>query len=198
MPKNTNIENARTTYVLRVSIADSSPKIWRKLSVPGGCTLGDLHWIIQIAFGWDNDHLHSFTVGSTRYGIKDADFGFDENDNSIIDENDVCLYDLNLQTKQKFRYLYDFGDSWEHEITVSKTTPAGDDEKPARPRCLDGKRAGPPEDSGGIWGYESMLEILKDPTRKDYEEIHEWLGDIDPEHFEIEEINARLENYFKH
>jgi hypothetical protein len=196
MTNKTNTKPTYKTYILRVSIADSSPEIWRELSVPGGYTLGELHWIIQIAFGWDNDHLHSFTVRSTEYGTMDTDFGFDDDDN-IIDEDSVCLHDLNLRARQKFSYLYDFGDSWEHEITVSKTIPAGNDEKPARPRCLGGERSGPLEDSGGIWGYENMLEILKDPTRKEYEEIHEWLDDFDPEYFDIEEINTSLGNHFK-
>jgi hypothetical protein len=196
MTNKTNTEHTYKTYVLQVSIANSSPKIWRELSVPGDYTLGELHWIIQIAFGWENDHMHSFTVKSTEYGMTDTDLGFEEDDN-IINEDDVCLSDLNLRTRQKFSYMYDFGDSWEHEITVSKTIPAGNDEKSALPRCLGGERAGPLEDSGGIWGYENMLEILKDPTRKDYEEIHEWLGDFDPEYFDIEDINANLENYFE-
>ncbi|MDR1148494.1 MAG: plasmid pRiA4b ORF-3 family protein [Spirochaetaceae bacterium] len=196
MTSKTNTEHSGKTYILRVNIANSSPKIWRQLSVPGEYTLGELHWIIQTAFGWDNDHMHLFTVKPMKYGMMDMDFGFGEDDD-IVDEDDVCLDDLNLQARQKFSYLYDFGDSWEHEITVSKTISAGDDKKPARPRCLGGKRAGPMEDSGGIWGYENMLEILKDPTREDYEEIHEWLGDFDPEYFDMEKINASLEDYFK-
>jgi hypothetical protein len=196
MADKTNTEHTRKTYILRVVIANSNPKIWRELSVPGDYTLGELHWIIQIAFGWENDHMHSFTVKSTKYGMTGMDFGFGEDD-GVIDEDEVCLSDLNLQTRQKFSYLYDFGDSWKHEITVSKTISAGDDEKLARPRCLGGERAGPLEDSGGIWDYENMLEILKDPTRKNYEEIHEWAGDLDPEYFNMEKINADLENYFE-
>ncbi|MDR1586322.1 MAG: plasmid pRiA4b ORF-3 family protein, partial [Treponema sp.] len=67
---------------------------------------------------------------------------------------------------------------------------------PPPPRCLDGKRAGPPEDCGGIWGYEEMLEIVKNPAHKRYEETHEWLGDVDPEYFNPEEVNTRLEQVF--
>ncbi|MDR2662514.1 MAG: plasmid pRiA4b ORF-3 family protein, partial [Treponema sp.] len=112
--------NPQSAYVLRVNIANSKPKIWRKLSVPGDYTLGDLHVILQIAFGWDNDHMHSFTVNSTNYKMPEiVDMGFGD-ELSAVDEDTVCLSRLDLQPKQKFRYLYDFGDSWLHEITVSK------------------------------------------------------------------------------
>jgi hypothetical protein len=197
MGNKTASNHLEAAYVLRVSIADSRPKIWRKLSVPGDYTLGDLHTILQIAFGWENDHMHSFTVNSTEYGMPVGDMGFgDEFD--IIDEETVRLSGLDLQPKQKFKYLYDFGDSWLHEITVSKIIPIGaDDEELMKPRCLEGERAGPLEDSGGIWGYERMLEVLKDPNHKEYEEIYEWAGDIDPEDMGLEDINICLEQAFK-
>jgi hypothetical protein len=207
MDRKTSSEHPRQTggagsagggvFVLRVKIAEVSPPIWRKLSVPGEYTLGHLHAILQTAFGWENDHMHSFTVDATRYGMIGTDFGFDDEDD-IADEDSVSLYDLGLRAKQKFRYLYDFGDSWEHEITVSKIIPAGDEAGDlALPRCLGGNRAGPPEDSGGAWDYENMVAILKDPNHERYEEIREWTGDFDPEYFNLEEINARLEHIFK-
>jgi hypothetical protein len=192
MDKKTHTNRPQPAYVLKVNIKKSKPSIWRQLSVPADCTLGDLHEILQIAFGWDNDHMHSFTINSEMYGMNSIDFGYD---NDMSDEDSVCLYDLDLQPKQKFRYLYDFGDSWEHEISVSKIIPA-DAGNSTLPRCLGGERAGPFEDSGGIWGYESMLEILKDPSHKGYEEIHEWAGDFDPEYFSLDEINAQLEQAF--
>jgi hypothetical protein len=182
-------------YVLRVSIKGTKPSIWRELSVPAACTLGELHAILQIAFGWENDHLHSFTVNSVEYGMTGMDFDYG---GDMADEDDVCLYDLNLQAKQKFSYLYDFGDSWEHEIRVSKIIPPEDAKWDlTRPRCLGGQRAGPLEDSGGVWGYESMLAILKDPNHKEYEAIHEWAGDFDPEYVSLEKINAHLKQVFK-
>ena len=191
-----NPPNPLAAYVLRVHIADSRPKIWRKLSVPGDYTLGDLHGILQIAFGWANDHMHSFTVNSTEYGMPGGDMGFDD-DFDIAGEDTVCLSQLGLLPKHKFSYLYDFGDSWLHEITVSKVIPAGpEDGELARPRCLQGERAGPLENSGGIWGYERMLEVLKTPSHEEYEDIHEWAGDFDPEAVDLEKINARLEQFF--
>ncbi|MDR2053318.1 MAG: plasmid pRiA4b ORF-3 family protein [Treponema sp.] len=196
MNKKTPSKYPRQTYVLRVSVADIRPQIWRKLSVAGEYTLGNLHAILQTAFGWDNDHMHSFTVDSTRYGMMLTDFGLNYEDD-VVDEDTVCLYDLHLQPKQKFSYLYDFGDSWLHEITVSEIIPIDTEDKVvALPRCLGGKRAGPMEDSGGPWGYMDMLETLKDPKSEQYEEILEWAGDFDPEYFSPEETNARLEQIF--
>jgi hypothetical protein len=200
MDNKTSSSHPQPAYVLRVNIADSRPEIWRELSVPGDYTLGDLHCILQIAFGWENDHMHSFTINATEYGMPEIeDTGFaDEFD--AINEDTVCLSGLDLRPRKKFKYLYDFGDSWLHEIRVSKIIPAGaEDKEPTRPRCLSGERAGPLEDSGGIWGYEDMLEKLKDPNHKDkdYEEIREWAGNFDPEYFNLEEINARLEKSFK-
>ncbi|MDR1174125.1 MAG: plasmid pRiA4b ORF-3 family protein [Treponema sp.] len=195
MDRKIHSTHPRPAYVLRVSIKGTTPSIWRELSVPADCTLGDLHEILQIAFGWGNDHMHSFTVNSVQYGMMDMDFDYGDD---MADEDSVCLYDLNLRAKRKFSYLYDFGDSWEHEIRVSKIIPPEDEKRDVtRPRCLGGQRAGPLEDSGGVWGYQSMLEILKDPNREEYEETHEWTGDFDPEYFSPEEINARLEQAFK-
>jgi hypothetical protein len=191
-------DTPQQAYVLRVSIAHSSPKIWRKLSVPENYTLGDLHAVLQAAFGWYNCHLHSFTVNSIEYGMAEDDMNFGV-EFDTIDENTVCLCHLDLQPKKKFHYLYDFGDSWDHEITVSKIVPiTAEGGELMRPRCLDGKRAGPLEDCGGIWGYEKMLNILKDPDHEEYEDTHEWAGDFDPEYISIEIINTRLEQEFKH
>jgi hypothetical protein len=196
MIKEIHSNHPQSAYVLRISIQGAVQPIWRKLSVPADYTLGDLHQILQIAFGWDDDHMHSFTVNSVQYGMM-TDIGFDYGDD-MADEDDVCLYNLNLQPKQKFSYLYDFGDSWEHEIRVSKIISAGDEKWDlTRPRCLEGKRASPLEDSGGIWGYENMLEILADPNHAEYEEIHDWAGDFDSEYVSIEEINVHLEKAFK-
>jgi hypothetical protein len=191
MDRKLHSNHPRPAYVLRVSIKETKPSIWRELRVPADYTLGELHGILQIAFGWENDHLHSFTVNSVEYGM--TNMGFDDG-GGMADEDAVCLYDLNLQAKQKFSYLYDFGDSWEHEIRVSKIIPPeGATGDVTQPRCLGGQRAGPLEDSGGVWGYESMLAILKDPNHQDYAAIYEWAGDFDPEYVSLEAINARLE-----
>lgn len=200
MKKRKHSNGPQSAYVLRVSVRDIKPQIWRKLTVPDDYTLADLHDILQAAFGWDNCHLHSFTIDSTEYRpmvSEMAGMGFDDDDDAA-DEGSVCLYELDLQPKQKFAYLYDFGDSWEHVITVSQIIPLdAENTDMSRPRCLGGKRAGPPEDSGGPWGYENMFEILQNPAHEEYDYISEWIGDFDPEYFNKEEINARLDKMFK-
>lgn len=93
--------------------------------------------------------------------------------------------------RAKFVYVYDFGDSWDHQIVVEKVLPA---EPGVRyPICTDGKRAGPPEDCGGVWGYAELLDIIQDPTHPEYEERMEWLGKgFDPEAFDLAAINSVL------
>ena len=89
------------------------------------------------------------------------------------------------------RYLYDFGDSWEHDIVVEKVGPPEPDT--SYPLCLAGKRACPPEDSGGVWGYADLLEALADPASPEHDDMLDWLGGpIDPEAFELEAVNRRL------
>jgi hypothetical protein len=195
MANTTKVKRPHKIFVLRVSIAGSNPEIWRELRVPDVCTLGDLHMIMQIAFDWSYEHMHLFTINSNRYGMIDEEVGFDDEDN-VTDEDVVSLYDLKLRKNQKFRYLYDFGDSWEHDIIVSEVIADENDGKVEPPCCLGGERAGPLEDTGGVWGYERMLTILKDPTHKEYKEIHDWLEDYDAENFDIEDINSQLANSF--
>jgi hypothetical protein len=189
--------SARHVYVLRVSLKDSKPPIWRKLSVPGNFTLEDLHEILQIAFDWDGDHMHSFVINSREYIMEQSqEMMTFFNDDEFFDEAAERLDDL-FTEKQKFTYLYDFGDSWLHMITVSKAIPVAEAMEDAlAPRCLGGKLASPPDDCGGIWGYGEMLEILNNPDHEQYTEIYAWMGDWDAEAFDPEEVNIRLAKAF--
>jgi hypothetical protein len=184
----------KNIYVFHIGIEDSKPRIWRKLRAPGNFTLSNLHTAIQIVFGWTDSHLHSFTIDGVEYMIKEEP-GMDLYEEDTRCDDNYTLDDLGLHEKQSFLYLYDFGDSWEHKITVSQVIPFNEDE--AAPLCLGGKYACPLEDSGGVWGYAEILEILKDPRRKEYEDIHEWAGDVDPLAFDVEEVNRSLQNTFK-
>jgi hypothetical protein len=196
MEKKKQSGKAGRAYVLHIDLAGSKPAIWRKLRVPGIFTLGDLHAALQIAFGWEEDHLHSFTIGSAEYGMMSMD-GMDLPDNDMADEDDFYLDDLGLKKNQTFTYLYDFGDSWEHTVRVSEIIATDEDPEIARPICIEGERAGPPEDSGGIWGYKDILEALKKPKLKKNREILEWVGDFDPEYFSLEEVNRMFKQTFK-
>jgi hypothetical protein len=92
---------------------------------------------------------------------------------------------------QKFTYEYDFGDDWRHEVKVEKVLPP--DAEQQLPMCIKGKRACPPEDIGGVWGYYEFLEAIKDPDHPDHEMYTEWRGDdFDPEAFDLDMVNSRL------
>ena len=172
-------------YVFKITLRHAKPPVWRRLLVPSGITLNQLHNIIQEAMGWYDCHLHSFRVGNLEYGIPDPDFSDD-----MIDDTEVRIDSIFKKESQKILYTYDFGDDWEHDILFEERT-----ENPDQGAfLLAGKRACPPEDCGGIWGYQNILKILrKKNLSQDDRELLEWLGDnYDPEELEIEEINEIL------
>jgi len=179
-------------YHLKVSLEGIEPLIWRRLQVPGDANLGWLHAVIQVAMGWTNSHLHQFNAGKRLYS--DPSFGLDEfeDDPCVLDENKTAVLDIVRRAKSAFVYEYDFGDSWEHRITVERIL----EPDPAAVRfaqCLDGERACPPEDCGGVWGYENLLKIIRKPKHKEYESMMEWLGGkFNPEAFDRDKINKYL------
>jgi hypothetical protein len=107
-------------YQIKVTLEDSKPPIWRRLLVRGDITLADLHAIIQAAFGWWDYHLHQFIVGETYFGVPHPDY---EDYLEMNDEQDVTLRQVALREGSKFRYKYDFGDSWLHQVLVEKSCP---------------------------------------------------------------------------
>lgn len=165
---------------LKVRLLEIKPLIWRRILIEATAGLDDLHRAIQLSMGWENYHLYSFTYGGEHF-----DFDGD-------DEPSIKLSTLGLQKGDEIFYEYDFGDCWKHKIRVEKLL-----DKEAGlfyPRCIDGKRSCPPEDSGGPWGYEDKLEILHDKAHPDYEEVAEWMGgNFDPERFDIKKANNRME-----
>jgi hypothetical protein len=178
------------TYQLKVALLGVKPPIWRRILVPADLSLGRLHGVLQVAMGWTDSHLHQFIADNTFYGTPNEDFGFDE----VRDENRYRLNQLLQSEKDWVKYEYDFGDSWEHRITLEKILPAED--KGLLPRCIKGKRACPPEDCGGIWGYQNLLEILADPKHDEHEDMLEWLGgEFDPEEFDLDVTNAMLAQF---
>jgi hypothetical protein len=172
-------------YQMKISLRDIKPPVWRRLQVKD-CTLSQLHDYIQICMGWDGEHLHAFEIGGEQYGEPDPD-GMME----CEDEGKVKLSRVVNDGIKKFVYTYDFGDNWDHIITVEKEVAV----EPGvhYPRCTAGKRACPPEDCGGPWGYGDFLNAIQDPKHPEHEELLEWAGgEFDPERFDMEEINARL------
>jgi hypothetical protein len=175
-------------YQLKVSLKGAKPPIWRRIQVYSNTRLSKLHSFIQATMGWEDYHLHGFRADDVNYGIPDPDFG----DEDIIDEGTVTLDQVLTQPKQKMMYDYDFGDDWQHDILLEKILPLKPDGN--YPRCVTGKRACPPEDCGGIWGYYEFLEAIRDPDHPEHEDMLEWAGgDFDPEAFDRDEVNDSLQ-----
>jgi Plasmid pRiA4b ORF-3-like protein len=171
--------------VLRITLEDIEPPIWREIAVLDTTTLPELHRVIQVAFQWFDYHLHQFTVGEDCYTIPDdelEDFGLPAR--SALG---VTLSQLGLIEGAQFTYEYDFGDSWTHRIEVRRISPAADHEgvMPA-PLLVDGRRAAPPEDCGGPPGYEELLRVLADQSDPKHADMRTWVGpDFNPERFDV-------------
>lgn len=177
-----------TILRLKITLARSKPPIWRRVLVPATMILGDLHVVIQVAMGWYNCHMHSFEIGGDHYGDRTVD-------DEVANENAINLRRLVKSGVTRFAYTYDFGADWEHIIAIEKS-PAKT-EGPPYPRCVAGKRACPPEDSGGVWSYQESLEILADPAHPEYAERREWFEeDIVPEEFDLAEVNVHMAAIF--
>lgn len=170
-----------TAYQLKVTLAYSDPPIWRRVLVPAG-TLDELHEWLQTAMGWENAHLHRFLVEGTQYGDPEMlDDGF--GDSKVVDSLEVELAELFGRPRpvKKLSYEYDFGDGWLHEVVFEGVVDSPRGKKP--PCCLEGERACPPEDVGGVGGYEVFLEALGDPDHEEHEMYAEWGAGFDAERF---------------
>jgi hypothetical protein len=173
------------TYQIKVGLAGSDPLIWRRLSLPGDTTLDVLHHVIQVAFGWEDCHLHEFEAKKSRY----ADITYQPVEGAS-DERGATLAMLAPRKGSRLRYTYDFGDDWVHDIVVEATERAVGE---PRVVCLAAERAGPPEDCGGVWGYLHLLEVIADPAHPEHEDGVEWLGEsFDPAAVDLEAINTAL------
>ncbi len=180
-------------YQLKIMLKWSRPPIWRRVVVRADLKLDRLHNVIQIAMGWSNSHLHQFIVGSrsarTFYGTPDPEF--EVMGAAMLNEKRYTVAELAPAAKKKFIYEYDFGDGWEHEVVAEKILPPA----PAfrNPVCLAGANACPPEDCGGLGGYDNLLAILADPKHPEHAEMTEWIGGkFDAAEFRLEDVNAVL------
>jgi hypothetical protein len=167
-----------TVFRLKVRLRDVRPPIWRRIEVPGNVTFAKLHHILQAAMGWTDSHLHEFIVGGRHIGRPGDDFGGDVENEARVRLEEVAA------AKSKLTYWYDFGDDWWHDITVERVGPreAGVE----YPRLLAGERSAPPEDVGGVGGYEEFLEAVADPKHPERDAYLTWVGGaFDPEAFDL-------------
>lgn len=183
-------QSLRSIYQIKVTLKGAKPPIWRRFQMASSDTLEELHLVLQIVMGWANEHMHEFTHQQQRYGVPDQDYPSD-----IIEESNHTISHLLKNEKDKLSYTYDFGDGWQHDVVLEKILPFEHDA--ILPHCIKGKRACPPEDIGGLGGYENTLQILSNPSAPEYEETLEWLGgEFDPEYFNLTDINLILNDCF--
>jgi hypothetical protein len=176
-------------YVLRVTLLDVEPLVWRELHVPSRISLERLDMLLQKAMGWTNSHLHQFIAGREVFGPTDIDEEFAER---VVNERQVALEDVARRPGCSFLYEYDFGDGWEHEVKVIGQYAANPNEK--YPQCSAGERACPPEDCGGPHGYIELLEAISDESHERHDELSTWLGEFSPDAFDSKAVTRTLQS----
>lgn len=175
-------------YQFKITLNETRPAVWRRFVVSANATLDELHEIIQIIMGWQNYHLHMFTLANQIYGNPADD---EMGDLGTLDETDFRLQKLLTHEGQQFDYEYDFGDSWHHTLLLEKILPPGTYKH--LPLCLEGQRACPPEDVGGTFGFKEFLDIIRNPRHKEYDSYQTWAGgNYDPRRFDPDTVNQRL------
>ena len=171
-------------FVVKVTLLGTSPPVWRRILVPRGITLQNLHRTLQTVMGWTNSHLHQFVL--PRQGLSDTR---SRGETKVASEKGTRLGELIWAVGASLLYEYDFGDGWRHELILEKVL-TGDES--FQQVCVAGKRCCPPEDCGGPQGFAELLNALGDTNHPGHEEACEWLGDYVPESFSADEINRRL------
>ncbi len=185
-------------FQLRISLEDVAPAIWRHLHVPADLTLADVSLVFIEAMGWTNSHLHETIANGLRYAKPESEsergaIGLPD----TIDEATVTLRQLVESGATKFRFVYDSGDYWAHNVEVESTSV---EPVPgvSYPSCIAGQRACPPEDCGGTAGYMGLVEALADPKHEDHRSIRAWVGrSYNPEDFGVALVNVALEKQGK-
>jgi Plasmid pRiA4b ORF-3-like protein len=160
---------------LKITLDDVEPTVLRRIEVPLAIRLDRLHLTIQAAMGWTNSHLYELRARDVGWGVPDPDWGDGPLDASKAKLVDV-LEDVGVKT---LRYLYDFGDGWEHTIKIERLI----DSEPGviYPRLIEATGRCPPEDVGGPWGYAELLAAIDDPKHERHAELGDWIGDdFDP------------------
>ena len=182
----------RDVLQLRVSIQHSDPLIFRTVLVKKATTFFELHHIIQIVMGWQNYHLFEFNLDGYRVGIiEESEKGNGYGSDQVLDASAVKIADILSGDNESFKYNYDFGDCWMHEISLERMLEK--EPKVIYPLCIDGKYNCPPEDCGGISGFYNLLNIIQDKEHPEYKETRQWVGKkYDPDNFDKNKVNRKL------
>ena len=183
-------DDYRDIFQFKISLEHLKPDIWRRIQVPANYTFWDLHVAIQDVMGWEDVHMHMFECVDPKKGhtVK-LGTPFEELEACSLanPEWDVLLADFFTQATSTVRYIYDPGDNWAHQVELEEIIAR--DGLTEYPICVDGRRACPPEDCGGIAGYQQLLEAMRNPRKAGDEYWIEWIGEgFDPEYFSPEYI----------
>jgi hypothetical protein len=179
--------SADTIARLKISLDDVKPAVLRRIEVPLNIRLDRLHLAIQAAMGWSNSHLYEIRARDVGWGEPDADGG-----DGPLDARKARLVDVleDVGTKT-LRYLYDFGDGWEHTIKIERIADAAPGV--AYPRLVEAAGRCPPEDVGGPWGYADLLQAIDDPKHERHAELKDWIGDdFDPKTVDTDRLAEEL------
>ncbi len=185
------METSKTVHRLKITLRDIRPPIWRRIEVPSNETLHELSAILEAAMGWNGGHLHAFVAGEITYQLPSE---FDDLSwRETKDERTSKLSEVLADIGDRMRFEYDFGDGWEHDVVVEAITSLANEM--TYPRCVTGKRACPPDDCGGPWGYANLLDALSDPKHPDHEDLVEWTGGhLEPETFDTAETTVAMQH----
>jgi len=175
---------------IKITLRGLKPLIWRRILVTD-MSFAELGQVIKAVMEWDGGHLSEFQVPGV--GTVCTPSMFDDEFDEGEDGTELMIGDYLKKKGDKVLYVYDFGDDWNHIVTLEKVLPK--EEGRHYPVCIGGKRNSPLEDSGGLWGYEELLLIAKDKTHPEYEEKFGWREDFDSEYFDMDSINNVLKNY---
>jgi hypothetical protein len=188
--KSSRMKKPTTIYQFKITLLDTTPKIWRRIQIPD-CKLNTLHYHIQAAMGWNNSHFHHFDIKGKRHGIPEhLDY---DGSGDVVDSRKIMVSEIIPVDGKKiaFRYTYDFGDNWEHEVLFESFVKP--DPSTKYPVCVEGQRACPPEDCGGTPGYEHLLDVLADPQHEEHRDMLGWVGgNFDPELFDARIATVRM------
>ncbi|MEK7621618.1 MAG: plasmid pRiA4b ORF-3 family protein [Patescibacteria group bacterium] len=189
-------QDNKNFYQFKISLNYSKPLIWRRIQVPRTYTFWEFSCAILDAMGWSGGHLHGFTFSDKKNNWRMINIMVPSPDDEeymdrIIDERTAKIADYFEKISKQCKYEYDFGDGWVHTVLLEKVLPMMPGQK--YPKCLAGKRTCPPDDCGGIGGYERLIEILKKPKHPEHKDMMEWLcldfvNEFDPEEFDPSKI----------
>jgi len=177
---------------LRIKLDDVEPAVVRRLEVPLTIRLDRLHLVLQAAMGWTNSHLYEIRARDVGWGVPDPHLG-----NGPLDASKARLIDvLEDVGVRSLKYVYDFGDGWEHSVRIERVT----DAVPGAiyPRLVEAVGRCPPEDVGGPWGYRAFLDAIADPDHEDHGDRLEWVGGpFDPTDAGVERLTQAVERLAK-